>query len=279
MISFDFAYYKPGSLQEAVELYAHLQRQGKKPLYYAGGTEIITFARLDQIETDAVIDIKGIPEMHVCQRHQDHLAFGAAVPLTKLEEANLFPLLRRCAGRVADHTTRNSVTLGGNICGQIFYREAVLPFLLTESVFVTAGTNGVRHLPVQQAFRGQIVLEPGELLVQVLTDARDAALPSFHVKKTKLEEIDYPLVTVAALIKGDRVCVALSGLCAFPFRAWEMEEALNQPSVPWEQRIYQAMRSLPGPILHDIRGSAEYRAFVLQHALREAFEALEGVQV
>ena len=56
MISFDFSYYKPVSIEEAILLYQTLTSQGKKAMYYAGGTEIITGARMNQIVFDAVID-------------------------------------------------------------------------------------------------------------------------------------------------------------------------------------------------------------------------------
>ncbi len=60
MIAFNFEYYKPDSLDEAVKLHKGLSESGKEPLYYSGGTEIITMARRNDLVTKAVIDIKGI---------------------------------------------------------------------------------------------------------------------------------------------------------------------------------------------------------------------------
>ena len=62
MVPFDFAYYRPQSIAEATALFAALERDGKRPLYYGGGTEIITLSRLNLVRTAAVIDIKSIPE-------------------------------------------------------------------------------------------------------------------------------------------------------------------------------------------------------------------------
>ncbi|MDV2583678.1 FAD binding domain-containing protein, partial [Alkalibacillus haloalkaliphilus] len=62
MISFDFEYYKPTSINEATQLFQSLVEQGKEPIYFSGGTEVITLGRINQIQTDAVIDFKGIPE-------------------------------------------------------------------------------------------------------------------------------------------------------------------------------------------------------------------------
>jgi CO/xanthine dehydrogenase FAD-binding subunit len=71
MISFDFEYYRPTTIEEAVHVFQQADSNGKEPLYYSGGTEIISMARLNQLRTGAVIDIKGIPECNVLQIHQE----------------------------------------------------------------------------------------------------------------------------------------------------------------------------------------------------------------
>lgn len=279
MISFDFEYYKPTALSEAVQLFQQLDAQGKQPLYYAGGTEIISMARLHHLYTGAVIDIKGIPETHVYQFHQDHLVIGANVTLTQLAERNLFPLLGETVRHIADFTNRNRITLGGDICGKIIYREAVLPFLLADSLVVTSGPSGNRHVPIRQIFNGELQLEKGEFLVQLLTDRRLVELPFVTLKKTKLEEIDYPLVRVAALKMGNRIRVAFSGVSAIPFRSLQVEALLNDATLPLASRIEEVIRQWPLSILDDMLGSAAYRAFVLRNTLFDVWAALEGVGV
>ncbi|RST72991.1 hypothetical protein D4T97_013970 [Siminovitchia acidinfaciens] len=58
MIPFDFEYYRPDSLDGAIELFHTLD--DKKTEIFCGGTEFITFARNNQLTADAVIDIKCI---------------------------------------------------------------------------------------------------------------------------------------------------------------------------------------------------------------------------
>ena len=60
MIPYDFEYHRPTTLSEALQLYESLDKGGKQPMYYSGGTEMITLARLNLIQTKAVIDIKAI---------------------------------------------------------------------------------------------------------------------------------------------------------------------------------------------------------------------------
>jgi CO/xanthine dehydrogenase FAD-binding subunit len=275
MISFDFEYYKPVTVEEAGRLFQQADADGKEPLYYSGGTEIISMARLNQLRTGAVIDIKGIPECNVLQIHQEQLVIGAAITLTALSEANLFPLLGETVRDAADHTNRNKITVGGNLCGKFFYREALLPFLLADSQVVLAGTKGIRHVPVHQILNGEPRLEKGELLVQILSDRRYLELPFVTVKKTKMEKIDYPIVRISALKTKEGIRVAFSGVSAVPFRSWKLEEVLNDASLPLEERIESVIRLWPVPILNDILSSAAYRKFVLRNTLSDTMTALE----
>lgn len=120
MIPYDFDYYRPNSIQEALTMYQTLKHAGRKPMYFSGGTEIITLGRVDWVYTDAVIDLKGIPEYHVLFKSESRLILGAGLSLVQIEEANPFPLLSETASEIADHTARTKITLGGNICAQIF---------------------------------------------------------------------------------------------------------------------------------------------------------------
>jgi CO/xanthine dehydrogenase FAD-binding subunit len=276
VISFNFAYYKPASLTEAMQLFHELDAQGKKPLYYGGGTEIITLARQNQIYTQAVIDIKGAPECHILEFRDHHLLIGAAIPLAQLEEASVFPLLSQTCSRIADHTSRVKITIGGNICGKIPYREAILPILLADGELIIAGKNGCRQVPISEIFQQQIKLARGEMLVQMLIPKHYTDCPYVNKKMTKAGRIGYPLLTVSALKYEKQFRFAFSGLCAFPFRSAKLEEEMNRRGVRMEKRMEKALRHLPAPLLSDLHGSSEYRQFVLQNMLLEAVAELGG---
>lgn len=277
MIPFDFEYYRPDSIQEAIQLFHQLDKEGKRPLYYGGGTEIITMGRSQQIRTKAVIDIKDIPECNVCEWKDDTLLLGATLTITSVQEEKVFPLLGETAGRAADRTARNKITIGGNVAGKIIYREAVLPFLLADSTFVIAGAEGMKYVPAHQAFVEKLQLQKGEFLVQIITARQYVTSPYYSVKKRQLEKIDYPLVTVAAIKYGDEIRMACSGLCAFPFRSFMIEAALNNKNIPLEKRVERALTHLPALVLDDMRGSRAYRTFVFQYVLYDMLRNLEGV--
>ncbi len=261
-------------MEEATNLFFNLKEKGKQPLFYNGGTEIITFTRNNQIYMDAVIDIKEIPECKVYQVENNKLLIGSVISLTHITEFSLFPLLSEVSKGIADHTSRNKITLGGNLCGMIPYREAILPFLLTNSDVVIAGKDGIKAAPIQKVFHERFSLNDGEFIVQILVDIEDISLPFVHIKKTRIGDIGYPLVTIAALRKEREIRIALSGVTDFPFRALEMERVLNQQGISPKQKVNLALDALSVPIKNDLHGSAEYREFVLENLLFEVIKEL-----
>lgn len=272
MIPFDFEYYKPETIEEAVLLYADLSSKGKKPLYYGGGTEIISMSRAYNVDTGALIDIKGIAECNVMKLENSKLLIGSAVTLTQIAEANLFPLLSLAVKRIADHTIQGKITLGGNIAGTIIYREAVLPLLVSDSTVVIAFPDGKKEVAFKEIFDEKIGLNKGELIVSVAIDEKFINLPYLHVKRTKNDKIDYPLITIAALKNDDYINIAFSGVCDCPFRSSEVEEYLNDESMSNDDKINKAIDNMPVKILSDLLGSSDFRKFMLKKILLEIIE-------
>lgn len=282
MIPFDFEYYRPETAAEAVDMYANLSEQGKKAMYYGGGTEVISFCRLYQLFPQAVIDIKAIPEMNTLGNVNGQLEIGAAKTLNQIQESNLFPLLSQCGGRVADHTIRNKITLGGNLCATIPYRETSLALLLSEAELVIQGRGGQRTAPISEMFDESLRLEAGELLTAVRIDRECCAAPFVSLKKTgdgtvgyPQDRIGYPVVSAAGLKIGNSIRAAFSGVCVFPFRSAAVEAALNENGCPIDEKIERAAASLPAAIHDDMESSADYREFVLKNMIAEILERLE----
>lgn len=272
MIAFDLDYYRPSSIIEAVDLYKSLCISEKEAIYYGGGTEFISMARMNNISADALIDIKGIPECISLERDGGKIIIGSGVTLTKIVESGIFPLLGKSAGRIADHTIQDKITLGGNICGTIIYKEAVLPLLLSECKLLIAGVDGCRAVPLNSLFNKSISLSKGEFIAQAIVDEEYADLPYAHVKRTKQDKIDYPLITAAALKKDDSIRIAFSGLFRYPFRSQKVEKELNNFNITEASRIDNIIDLLHSEILEDDLGSREYREFVLANIVKTIYE-------
>lgn len=272
MIPFDFEYYKPETLDEAVILFKKLRSSGKKTMYYGGGTEFISMARMHNQYADAVIDTKGIPECNTFELKHNELIIGSAVTLTQIAEQNLFPLLSLTVQRIADHTIQGKITLGGNLLGTIIYKEALLPLLISNSEIVLSNENKKRRISLDNIYNKGIQLEEGEIIVQVIVNKKFLSMPYLHMKRTKNEKIDYPLLTMAALKNDDNISIAFSSLCEYPIRSHKIENILNDNSISIDERINNAIGNIPDKLLNDLSGSCEYRKFMLHNILLEVFE-------
>lgn len=213
MLAYDFDYYLPDTLQEAADIYAAIQNQGKKPYYYGGGTEIISISRVFNLKPDAVIDIKNIPDCSGIGTDGSKLIFGAASTLSAIQETDLFPLLSLAASRIADHTTQCKLTLGGNLAGTIIYHETLMPLLLADATIDIVGPNEAMSVPISEVLSHGRKLVSGDLIVKVSLDKKISELPYFHIKKSKTEKIGYPLVSLCAVYSDRMLRLASSGLC------------------------------------------------------------------
>jgi len=277
MIPFDFEYYRPDTMQEATDIFRQLESEGKTPVYYSGGTELISMARVGNVIFDAAIDIKNIPECRVLEYDQDNnLVLGSALTLSEITESNQFPLLGKTAGRIADHTMQCKITLGGNLASTIIYRETVLPLLTAESRAVVASHDGLREYPINEIFNQRLNLEKGSFLVKIVTNRGFAESPYFHIKKTKNEKIDYPLLTTAGIKVGGMLRIAFSGLCSYPFRSMQIENILNGTG-SFEERADKIADTVSENILNDTSGSSEYRKFVLKNTIINVLETMKDV--
>ena len=273
MIPFSFAYLAPDTLAEAVLAYTACTENGQNPLYYVGGTEIITKARVNSIRFGAVIDLKHIPEMSGLCEEESRFMIGAAQTLNDIACWNQIPLLTKCCQRVADHTAQCKITLGGNIAGTVIYHEAVLALILAQATAVLFGPEGRRETALSALFTPKLSLKPGEFLVRFMLDKRYAAMDYIHVKHVESEKIGYPLFTLAAIADGNRIRAAVSGLYAHPVWA---DFALDD-CAPETGKLADAFKKQADEeVISDFMASGEYRLFRLEQALCDMLKKLGG---
>ena len=272
MLPFDFAYYRPSTIQEAIDAYGKLETQGKKPVYYGGGSELLSMGRMGNRFFEAVIDLKEIADCRTLEIVNNYLHLGSCLTLSDIIESKRFPLMEKSLSRIADHTMQCKITLGGNIAGTIIYRESVLPLLLTDSLLTVAAPAGVKEYPIGEIFRGKINLPPGAFIVKASISKRYLQLPYFHIKKTANEKIDYPLITTAGLKTKGIIRIAFSGLKSFPFRDKKVEDIINDSRLNFVERAQRITEYLGPGIISDLLGSNDYRKFVLQNTIEKILE-------
>lgn len=264
MIPFDFDYCKAETVEEALKAYSEFAEEGKSPLYYAGGTEIVTFCRKGLVTPGAVIDIKSIPECRELGKKDGMAVFGSAVTLSDIVDSKAFPLLERACRGIADRTVRNRLTLGGNICGRLPYREAVLPFLLCDGEALVAGKDSTRWVPLKTTFDKRLKLAPGELLLQLRVPGEALELPYSLVRKTTGGKVAYPVVTAAGVKAKDGVRVALSGALGYP--------VLLEPT--GDASAEGLLEPFAGSFIFDVLASSDYRRLLTELSVSLVLEEL-----
>jgi CO/xanthine dehydrogenase FAD-binding subunit len=279
MIPFEIEYVRPVRAQDAVALYREATEAGKIARYLSGGTELVTMARDGKLSYDVLIDLKRIPETTVID--QSTLTFGAAVRLSELRDkivgTGAVGLIGKAAGGVADRTTRNSITLGGNICGMLPYREALLPFLLLDGEATIVGVDGAKRVAVLDIFTKRLQLDPGEFLMSMHLGESSAGANTFYCRRTREPRVDYPLVTLCMARDNGGYRMAIGGAFGPPTRSRAAEEALNATAVSLSAAAAAAaVAAFEDSFRTDMRGSADYRRALLQQSISEGLLALGG---
>ncbi len=115
----DFKHFNVDSMDEALSL---LKEFNGKAVLIAGGTDLLGTLKADILPDypEALINIKGIPDMAAVQEDENGLKIGA---LTRLADIVRSPIIRgrygvlaEAAESVASPEIRNMGTIGGNLC-------------------------------------------------------------------------------------------------------------------------------------------------------------------
>lgn len=274
MIPFEFTYMVPETIKEALDAWGAAESEGSRPLYYAGGTEIISLCREQKIHPKVLIDIKKIKECNVLETGEN-FEYGACLPLNTVAEHTHIPLLAQVICKIADHTIRNKLTLGGNIMGHLPYREAVLPFLVLDSRLKIAGPRGIKTVSLASVFDKRVTLAKGEFLVSLLVQSETAAQNWFFRRKEKAGRIDYPLISVCFSGNAGKIRMAVSGAFSFPIRSHDAEVILNTQELSGKVRAQQVADRMNDLFKSDFRASAAYRKHLLKLAIIDGIQQLE----
>ena len=282
MQAFEFA--APKSLEEAFSFMA--QADGEvKPL--AGGTDLIDQMRVGRRRPSLVLDIKGIPEMlHLEYHPQEGLHIGAGVSCTDIYShpsvQEHYPGVAQACALIGSIQIQNRAGIGGNVCNASPSADTVPPLLCYEAIAVIAGPQGHRQTPLEEFFTGpgQSVLQPGEMLLEVLLPPPPANSNSQYLRFIPREEMDIAVVGVGSLLaleptshRCTRARIGLAAVYPTPLRAREAEAALEGQVITAELiREAGELASAATRPITDIRGSAEYRKELVKVLTRRTLE-------
>ena len=267
-----FDYLAPKSLPEALQIMA----SRPKALPLAGGTDLLVQMKEGGRLVESLVSLKRIPEVHQLMQN-GNLILGAAVTAGQIAASGRiradYTALAHGAGLIGSVQIRNMATVGGNLCNAAPSADTAPPLLVLDAQVVIASTQGERTVPLEEFWLGpgQTVLQPGELLKEVIVPYPLPRSGSFYLRHTPRAWMDIAVVGVAAsvtLAADDTIVearLALGAVASTPIRAKAAEALLVGQILTDEmlQAVGTAAAQEAKPI-DDLRASAEYRQHLVK---------------
>jgi len=178
---------------------------------------------------------------------------------------------------------QSRASIGGNLCNASPSGDSIPTLICLGAQAVIQGPSGRRVVPVEEFCTGpgQTVLQPAELVVEIVVPAPGPHEGGKYLRFIPRNEMDIAVVGVGSWIRWDpqsgRITdarIALGAVAPTPVRAPEAEAALIGKEVSWDV-IDEASRlavNAARPI-SDVRGSAEYRRHLVSVLVRRTLLA------
>ncbi|MGC8975901.1 MAG: FAD binding domain-containing protein [Thermoprotei archaeon] len=286
IIPFEFQYFEPESIEEALQL---LRTYGSEAKILAGGTDLLVKMKIRAVEPKYVINIKRIKELRYIKAEKDSIHIGALTTWRYLEKSDLVreevPALYDAVKSMGSVQIRNMATVGGNLCNASPAADSAPPLLAHEAKIKLTSIEGTREIPITEFFTGprKTVMYKTEILQEVVVpyDA-DFARSYSYVKVGRRNSFTLSVVAVATVLKVrnrsiEDVRVALNAVAPTPVRARSVESFLKGREAGSEviEKASELVLSDISPI-SDVRASAEYRKHLSRVLVKDALlKALE----
>lgn len=278
------AYLDPRTLPELLALRAaHPGAQ-----LVAGCTDVGLWVTKMHRQFGRVLDVTRVEELRRVERHEDHIAIGAAVSLAEAFEALVVdrPQLKSFAGRFAGLPVRNSGTLGGNVANGSPIGDSMPLLIALGARIVLASARGRRAMPLEDFYTGyrKNVLAPDEVVgwIEVPRPVAGEFLRAYKISKRYDDDISAVCLAMNLRVEGGVVAhvgVGAGGVAATPARARWAEAALRGQA--WTEAAAQAaaaaLRTEFQPI-NDMRASAAYRSEVLGNLVQRFWLESQGMR-
>jgi aerobic carbon-monoxide dehydrogenase medium subunit len=275
-----FAYYRPSSIEEALEQLAGLGAGAK---VIAGGQSLGPMMNMRLATPAQLIDLNDLTELAYVREAGDWIEVGALTRHFQLAESpmvlSICPLLAQAAQTIGHYAIRQRGTIGGSLA----HADPAAQLAL---VAVTLGARLKLVRPQSQRWAGAAeffvsamttALQPDELILAIQfpkAGAREASAFEMFSRRHG----DYAIVAVAAAIslEGDTVKglrLGISGVAPVPLAFPEIARAYcgRVPDEDWIRQVAGSARQSVAPE-EDIRIPAIYRQELTQTLVSAALE-------
>ncbi|TQV72509.1 FAD binding domain-containing protein [Denitrobaculum tricleocarpae] len=284
MIPGDFEYYRPNSLDEAVNL---LATHGDDARVLAGGHSLIPMMKLRLAAPEHLVDLSNIASLTGVSEEGGNISIGAMTTQTEMIASKVLsescPIIRETALLIADPQVRYCGTLGGNVANGDPGNDMPALMQCLGAAYILQGPDGSREVEARNFYEAAYFTEMNE--GEILTGVRFPKPPAGHgyaYKKLKRKVGDYATAAAAVILSmKDGNCVsasiALTNVADTPLYASAAADALVGTTID-ATAVDQAVALAEGITepASDGRGPAEYRTkmagVMVRRAIQEARE-------
>lgn len=273
-----FQYYRPHTLEEAVEL---MDQYDARVVVLAGGTDLVLNIDEGTDRPDVLVDIKDVTALREITLEKDRLIIGAAVTFNDIIESDsvnqMLPLLVEAAKTVGSVSIRNRATLVGNICSSVPCLDSGPALLLHEAKIHVIQSDGSFTLDIADWFLEprRTALQPGQIVTGISIPVPKQKHAGCYVRLSRYRGEDLAQAGVGILIlEPDEVRVAFNAVAPVPARSRRIESLLSgHPLTP--ERVQEAVNLIPEEIspITDIRATREYRMHMVKVMFKRGLNA------
>ncbi len=209
-----FDYLKPKTLEEALTLFS---KYGEKARWIAGGTDVMVMIKQNTMAPDVLISLRGIPGLDQI-RFNGSLSLGPMVTHRAIEKSEIirknFSALTDATDYLGSVQIRNVATIGGNICTAAPSADTATPLLVFGTQVKIKNPKTERTVPIEEFFKGPgaNVLEPGELVQELLIPKLLPNTGSAYYKLQRRLALDLPILGVSVMLSLDKNKVTCSDM-------------------------------------------------------------------
>jgi xanthine dehydrogenase small subunit len=246
----------------------------------SGSTDLGVLHNKGKWQSQEMISLKSIPELHQIKDTKNELIIGARVTLKDVEAATKgsFPAFSDLMHIFASPQIKNSATLVGNMMNASPIADTI-PFLkVAEAVIVIESPEGQREMNINDFFLDgykQMQIKTGEFVSHVKLPKTTDQFKLYKVSKRK--DLDISAVTLAIRYElSDEVftkfSIAIGGVAASVLRLKTIEGQMigQKLSKNTFEKVAQDVQNMIKP-LSDVRGSADYRKVLTRNLLMKFY--------
>jgi aerobic carbon-monoxide dehydrogenase medium subunit len=284
----DFNYLKPGTLKEALAMYA--EHEDCKII--CGGQSLLIVMRQGMISPEYMLDIKHVKELdYIKFDAKDGLRIGATTTHRAIEKSDVikknYPVMVSMENKLASIQVRNWGTIGGNLAHADSAGDPGAVLIALKANIKIGNAKGERTVALEDFFLDYFeTVMDHEMVLEVHVPAPEPKTGAAY-QKFNLLDSDMGIVAAAAAVTLDNdgkckdVRVVLGNAGPTPKRVKGVEDLLIGKA--YDENLFAEagkLASVDCEPVSDIHGSEEHRRHILgvltKRMLKHAWEQAKG---